>query len=177
MRFLLLLSGLTGMLLAANLRLAAQDIDSIVTSASRSSATIADGIKDPGERSAFISIAKTTDPQKLLALTRSFLERYPRSAFLAQAAEGAARSSFDLGDLRSGMDYARFSLSLLPENPLLLVATAEKPAQRVLPSLDAVLPLIGKRQTLLLAACAERSIIPKSRQDFRRARIAGRQFR
>src|SRR6202030_4378144 len=59
----------------------------------------------------------------------------------------------------------------------LLVTTAEKPAQRVLPSFHAVLPLIGKRQTLLLAACAERSIIPKSRQDFRRARIAGRQFR
>jgi predicted CXXCH cytochrome family protein len=125
MRFLLLLSGLTGALLAANLHLAAQDIDSIVTSASRSSATIADGIKDPAERSAFVTIAKTTDPQKLQALTRSFLERYPRSAFLAQVAEGAARSSFDLGDLQSGVDYARFSLSLLPENPLLLVAVAD----------------------------------------------------
>src|ERR1700730_8543024 len=109
MRFLLLFSGLTGTLLAANLQLAAQDIDSIVTSASRSSATIADGIEDPAERAAFVTIAKTTDPQKLQALTRSFLETYPRSAFLAQAAEGAARSSFDLGDLQSGMDYARFS--------------------------------------------------------------------
>src|SRR5277367_4267651 len=125
MRFLLLFSGLTGALLAANLHLAAQDIDSIVTSASRSSATIADGIKDPAERSAFINIAKTKDPQKLLALTRSFLEKYPRSAFLAEVAEGAARASFDLGDLQSGMDYARFSLSLLPENPLLLVAVAD----------------------------------------------------
>ena len=124
MRFLLL-PALTGMLLAANVRLAAQDIDSIVTSASRSSATIADGIKDTAERSAFINIAKTTDPQKLLALTRSFLDSYPRSAFLAQVADGAARASFDLGDLRSGMDYARFSLSLLPENPLLLVAVAD----------------------------------------------------
>ena len=124
MRFLLLLSGLTGALLAANLHLAAQDIDSIVTSASRSSATIADGIKDPAERSAFINIAKTKDPQELLTLTHSFLEKYPRSAFLAEVAEGAARASFDLGDLQSGMDYARFSLSLLPENPLLLVAVA-----------------------------------------------------
>src|SRR5271156_6610963 len=125
MRFLPLLSGLIGMLLAANLHLAAQDIDSIVTSASRTSATIADGMKDPAERSAFINIAKPTDPPKLLALTRSFLERYPRSAFLAQVAEGAARASFDLGDLQSGMNSARFSLSLLPENPLLLVAVAD----------------------------------------------------
>src|SRR5258708_2061913 len=108
MRFLLLLSGLIRALPPANLLLAAPDIDSIVTSASRSFATIADGIKDPAERSAFINIAKTTDPQKLVALTRSFLEKYPRSAFLAQAAEGAARSSFALGDLQSGLDYARF---------------------------------------------------------------------
>ncbi len=125
MRFLLLFSGLTGALLAANLSLAAQDIDSIVTSASRSSATIADGIKDPGERAAFINIAKTKDPHKLLTISRSFLDSYPRSAFLAQASEGAARASFDLGDLPSGLDYARFSLSLLPENPLLLVAAAD----------------------------------------------------
>jgi predicted CXXCH cytochrome family protein len=125
MRALLLVSAVTAMLLCAHLRLAAQDIDSIVTSASRTSATIADGIKDPAERSAFITISKTTDPQNLLALTRSFLEKYPRSAFLAQVSEGAARSSFDLGDLKSGMDYAKFSLSLLPENPLLLVAVAD----------------------------------------------------
>jgi predicted CXXCH cytochrome family protein len=125
MRFLLLFSGLTGALLAASLNLAAQDIDSIVTSASRSSATIADGIRDPGERYAFVNIAKTKDPQKLRALTSSFLEKYPQSAFLAQVAEGAARSSFDLGGLQSGLDYARFSLSLLPENPLLLVAVAD----------------------------------------------------
>jgi hypothetical protein len=125
MRRSLLLSGLTGMLLAANLYLAAQDMDSLVTSASRSSATIADGIKDPAERSAFVTITRTKEPQKLLALTRSFLKAYPRSAFLAEVAEGAARASFDLGDLQSGLDYARFSLSLTPENPLLLVAVAD----------------------------------------------------
>jgi predicted CXXCH cytochrome family protein len=125
MRFSLLFSGLTGALLAASLSLAAQDIDSIVTSASRSSSTIADGIKDPAERSAFVNIAKTKDPQKLSALTRSFLDKYPRSAFLAPVADGAARASFDLGDLQAGMDYAHLSLSLLPENPLLLVAVAD----------------------------------------------------
>ncbi|HET6216569.1 MAG TPA: hypothetical protein VFE27_06080, partial [Acidobacteriaceae bacterium] len=65
MRVLLLVSSVTAMLVSAHLRLAAQDIDSIVTSASRTSATIADGIKDPAERSAFITISKTTDPQNL----------------------------------------------------------------------------------------------------------------
>src|SRR5271156_909 len=85
-------------LLCANLRLAAQDIDSVVGSASRSPTTIADDIKDPMERSAFVELLKTKDPAKILAMARSFLLKYPRSAFLSVAAEAGARSSFDLGD-------------------------------------------------------------------------------
>jgi predicted CXXCH cytochrome family protein len=104
---------------------AGQQIDSIVTSASRSTSTIADEIADPSERTAFINISKTTDPPTLLALTRSFLKTYPQSAFLAEVADGAARSSFDLGDLASGIEYAKFSLRLRPENPLLLVALGD----------------------------------------------------
>lgn len=125
MRSLLLVCGVAGMLLCATLRLVAQDIDSIVTSESRTPAIIADEIKDPAERSAFIAISKTSDPQKLLALTRLFLQKYPGSSFLAGVADRAARSSFDLGDFKSGLDYAHLSLSLLPENPLLLVALAD----------------------------------------------------
>ncbi len=117
--------GAAGMLLCANLRLAAQDIDSVVGSASRSPTTIADDIKDPAEKSAFVELLKASDPVKILALARSFLLKYPQSGFLAVAAEAAARSSFDLGDLKSGLDYAHLSLSLLPENPLLLVAVAD----------------------------------------------------
>ena len=120
-----LLIYVAGMLLCANLRLAAQDIDSVVGSASRSPTTIAADIKDPVERSAFVELLKTKDPAKILALARSFLLKYPRSAFLSVAAEAGARSSFDLGDLKSGLDYAHLSLSLLPENPLLLVAVAD----------------------------------------------------
>ena len=106
-----LLIYVAGMLLCASQRMAAQNIDSVVTSASRSPISIADEIKDPAERSAFVAILKPMIPQKLLALSRSFLVKYPRSAFLAPAAEAAARSSFDLGDLKSGLDYAHFSLS------------------------------------------------------------------
>ena len=105
--------------------LSAQQIDSIVTSASRSSSTVADEIANPSERSAFINISKAKDPQTLLILARTFLKDYPQSAFLAEAAEAAARSSFDLGDLQAGIDYAKFSLALRPENPLLLVALAD----------------------------------------------------
>ncbi len=121
----LLVYGAAGMLFCATQRLASQSIDSVVTSASRSPISIADEIQDPAERSAFVTILQTTDPAKLFALSRSFLLTYPRSAFLAQAADAAARSSFDLGELTSGLDYAHLSLSLLPENPLLLVAVAD----------------------------------------------------
>ena len=121
----LLIYAATGMLLWPNLRLAAQDIDSIVGSATRTPTTISQDIKDPAEKSAFVNLLKATDPEKILAMARWFLLKYPRSAFLAVAAEAAARSSFDLGNLKSGLDYAHLSLSLLPENPLLLVAVAD----------------------------------------------------
>jgi predicted CXXCH cytochrome family protein len=121
----LLICGAAAMLLWPDLRLAAQDIDSIVGSATRTPTTIAEDIKDPAEKSAFVNLLKATDPEKILAMARSFLLKYPRSAFLAVAAEAAARSSFDLGDLKSGLDYAHLSLPLLPENPLLLVAVAD----------------------------------------------------
>jgi predicted CXXCH cytochrome family protein len=114
-----------GMLLCTHPRLAAQDIDSVAGSASRSPTTAAGEIKDPAERSAFVELLKTKDPAKILSMARSFLLKYPQSEFLAVAAEAAARSSFDLGDLKPGLEYAHLSLSLLPENPLLLVAVAD----------------------------------------------------
>ena len=43
--------------------------------------------------------------------------------------EIAARSSFDLGDLKVGLDYAHQFLALLPENPLFLVAVAHVQAR------------------------------------------------
>jgi hypothetical protein len=45
------------------------------------------------------------------------------------AYEIAARSSFDLGDRKSGLDQAHQSLVFLPENPLLLVAVADVQAR------------------------------------------------
>src|SRR3984957_5685309 len=120
---------LIGILLYASQRLVSQNIDSVVTSASRAPISIEDQILDPAERSAFVALLGKQDPQKLLALARSFLDRYPQSAFLAPVAEKAARANFDLGALQSGLDYAHFSLLLLPENPTLLVAVADVQAQ------------------------------------------------
>ena len=107
----------------------AQTIDSVITTASRTPISITDEIQDPAERAAFAELMKTTDPQKTIVLARLFLNRFPNSAFLAPVAERAARASFDLSDLQSGLEDARFSLDLLPENPLLLVAVADVEAR------------------------------------------------
>ena len=143
----------TGMLLWPNLRLAAQDIDSIVGSATRTPTTISQDIKDPAEKSAFVNLLKATDPEKILAMARSFLLKYPRSAFLAVAAEAAARSSFDLGNLKSGLDYAHLSLSLLPENPLLLVAVAD--VQAVLQQNEEAIASARMLSTILIDSTAQ----------------------
>ena len=59
-----------------------------------------------------------------------FLARFPQSAFLFQVYEMAARASFGLGDYDAGLNYARQSLTLLPENPLLLVSVGDVEAQK-----------------------------------------------
>lgn len=110
----------------------AQDIDTVVSPRNRSPATIADQINDPAERAAFLALYQHHDPAEMLADAQAFLERFPQSAFLAQAYEVAARSSFDSGHYREGLDYARQSLAFLPENPLLLVAVADVESQQEL---------------------------------------------
>jgi predicted CXXCH cytochrome family protein len=68
----------------------------------------------------------------MLARAEGFLTRFPQSAFLAQAYEVAARASFDLQKYEAGLAYARQSLTLLPENPLLLVPVADVESQQKL---------------------------------------------
>ena len=110
--------------------LSAQDIDSAFASASRTSGTVSDEIQEPAERTAFIGLYQQNDPAKVLVLAQAFLHNHPQSGRLAEVYERAARSSFDLGDLKSGMYYAHESLVLLPENPLLLVAVADVQARQ-----------------------------------------------
>jgi predicted CXXCH cytochrome family protein len=115
------------------LPLAAQDIDSVVTDQNRTVPTIAEEIADLAERAAFLALYQTQDPQRVQSLTRTFLQQYPQSAFLATVYERAARSSFDLGDLIAGLSFAHQSLTLFPENPLLLVAAADVQARTAHP--------------------------------------------
>lgn len=129
MRSKLVVCGIAIAVLYAALPLVSQDIDSVVTSENRNVPTIAEEIRNPAERAAFLALYQTKDPAKMLARTQAFLQQYSQSAFLETVYELAARSSFDLGDYTSGLQFARNSLILLPENPLLLVAVADVEAR------------------------------------------------
>lgn len=119
-----------GMLFTAGMPAAAQDIDTVVTTTSRNPSTVADQIDDPAERAAFLSLYKLKDPREMLQAAKTFLQQFPQSAFLAQAYEVAADSSFDQHDYPAGLDYAQKSLSYLPENPQLLTAVADVQARQ-----------------------------------------------
>ena len=110
---------------AAAANCAAQVIDAVVTPQDRKAFTIADEISDPAERAAFEALSKNAGPAELLAAAKTFLEKFPQSAYLTKAYEAAARASFDLGEYTGGLAYAKQSLRLLPENPLFLVAVAD----------------------------------------------------
>ena len=119
-----------GMFMSAAIPVAAQDIDTLVTTTNRSPSTVADQIRDPAERDAFLNLYKPQEASAILRAAKSFLQNYPQSAFLAQAYEVAADTSFDVGDYMGGLDYARQSLTYLPENPQLLVAVADVEARQ-----------------------------------------------
>jgi predicted CXXCH cytochrome family protein len=120
---------LFGVLLIVRAPAAAQDIDTVVTTSSRNPSTVADQIADPAEKAAFLRLYQHRDPAEMLQAAKSFLQDFPQSAFLAQAYEVAADSSFDLHDYLPGLDFARKSLAYLPENPELLTAIADVQAQ------------------------------------------------
>src|SRR5262252_7054872 len=110
--------------------LVAQDLDSVPSLQNHSPAKLADEIADHAERSAFVRLFEHSSAQGIRARAEAFVAQFPESAFLAQAYEAAARSCFDLGDYERGLAYARQSLALLPENPLLLVSVADVEARQ-----------------------------------------------
>lgn len=122
------------LLLFALTSLGAQDIDSVPTFEKHTPANLADQIVHPSERSAFLRLFEHASPAEMRARAEDFITRFPRSAFLAQAYEVAARGCFNLGDYSKGIGYAQQSLALLPENALLLVSIADVEARQRLDS-------------------------------------------
>lgn len=92
-------------------------------------ATLFDEIDDPRERSAFRQVWDAAEPRAQLGLATRFIEQYPRSILLREAYELAARAYVATGDLPAGLDWAKRSLRLMPENPFLLVMIADTAAK------------------------------------------------
>jgi hypothetical protein len=125
---------LLGTLLCLHYSAFAQDLDSVPSSQRRDTLTVADQITDPAEHSAFINLFKQAPAAEMRNRAENFIAQFPQSAFLAQAYEIAARGSFDLGEYDRGLRRAKESLTLLPENPLLLVPVADVEAWQHLDS-------------------------------------------
>jgi len=107
----------------------AQELDAVVTKQSRSPTRIADEIADPAERKAYLELFKKHPPAETAALAEAFLAKYPTSWELGQIYAIAARALIDLNHYSEALDYARRSLALYPEDPLLLVPVANVQAQ------------------------------------------------
>ena len=107
----------------------AQEADTIILENHKQSSVISTNLDDPQERAAFLKLYDVDDPAQRHALAIKFVETYPESWMLAQTYDLAARSSIDLGDYSTALKEARFSLRLLPENPMLLVLVANVEVQ------------------------------------------------
>lgn len=92
--------------------------------------TIFDEIDDPVEREAFRTAWNARETRAKRNLADAFVERYPRSMVLREAYELSARASAELGDQPAALERARLALRLLPENPSLLVMTADLAAKQ-----------------------------------------------
>lgn len=108
----------------------AQQLDTAIVSAPATESTILDQIGRPQERMAFKALLKNGDSGRRLKLAKAFLDEYPDSWMLAQVYEAAAKASIDLGMASDAIAFAKESLRLLPENPLLLVPTANVQVQQ-----------------------------------------------
>jgi tetratricopeptide (TPR) repeat protein len=87
--------------------------------------TILDEISDLAERRAFTALHRKQGAQERVTAAQQFLNEFPQSWFVWQAFEIAAKAAIDLGDNNSATQWARQSLRILPENPLLRVPLAE----------------------------------------------------
>ena len=107
----------------------AQELDAVNTEDNQGTYKITDDITDPQERKSFLALLAKKDHRKKAELAEEFLKSYPKSAFVAQVYEIAAKSHIALGDFSRAIDYGKKSLRILPENPLLLVPLANAQLQ------------------------------------------------
>ena len=102
----------------------AQESDTTILNTAPRHYTVLDQTQDPQERRDFLALYKANEPERKRELADGFLKAHPQSWLLPQVYEAAAKASIDLGDYKRAVQDGRFSLRLLPENPLLEVPLA-----------------------------------------------------
>src|SRR5919109_940274 len=113
--------------------------------------TIFDEIDNAAERSALRRVWAASDPAAQQRLAADFVAAYPASVALREAYEFGARASIALAQPQRALEWADRSLRLLPENPLLLVMTADVAAK----SKQLALAESSARDALRLLATAD----------------------
>src|SRR5581483_1585710 len=106
-----------------------QDADTVLMKGAQPRLTVLSQIEDPREAQAFLTAYRATEPAKRLEAAQAFIESFPNSWLLAEAADLSAKASIDLGHYDDAIKQARFSLRLLPENSTLLVLLANAEAR------------------------------------------------
>ena len=87
--------------------------------------TLFDEIENTDERSALRRVWTAAEPALQQRLAADFVATFPASVALRDAYELGARASLAAGEPQRALELAGQSLRLLPENPLLLVMTAD----------------------------------------------------
>src|SRR2546427_7118804 len=96
MRYLIFGLFFTGLLFLVTPMTPAQDFDAVISSQNRKPFTVADQIKDPLERQAFLTLFNPMTPRDKAGVAEAFLAAYPQSWLLAQVYEIAAKAYIDL---------------------------------------------------------------------------------
>ena len=86
-------------------------------------------IQDGRERKAFRELWETRDAAAQKTRAAAFVETYPRSVLLREAYEVGARALVAMNEDAAGLEWAKRSLRLLPENPFLLSMAANVAAK------------------------------------------------
>ncbi len=110
-------------------QLSGQEADTVLLKGAQPRLTLLSQIENPQEVQAFLAAYQATEPGRRHEAARMFIERFPKSWLLAEAADLAAKASIDLGHYDEAIKEGRFSLRLLPENATLLVLLANAEAQ------------------------------------------------
>jgi tetratricopeptide (TPR) repeat protein len=122
--------------------------------------TLFDEIENADERTALRRVWAAAEPAMQQRLATDFVAAFPASVALREAYELGARASIALGEPQRALDWAGRALRLLPENPLLLVMTADVAAKTK--QLELAESSAREALRLLATADAPASITPET---------------